>query len=426
MIHGIEQNPKLGYYRVGTEVFYSKPQAYIHATKTKSSVEWKFNDIEFAKFNWLVEPSASIREIYRLRAEQLREKYDYIRLECSGGGDSTTTAFAFLLNGIHLDEVIFRYPKLGERGVTDDPWNTKPVNTLSEWKYAAQPLLNWIKTNFPKTLVRVHDYSENMLERQNQLDESWVFRTRDWFQPGHADKYDNFNVKEHRELYDTGKKVCVLAGIDKPKVTVLNDKWYVYFVDLQANSANPIVGDYSNITSEYFFWTPDMPEIVCKQAHMIKQWFDMSQNQNVRHLVTAPHGNANMRTTYEQIAKSIIYPDYDLTTWQTDKPTSSFYNEMDHWFHINFKDTKFNQVWAAGLDFLVDNVDPSLMQHELGKPTGFRTTLSTLYCLGPSEFAKNMAAFNNRGYLGPDTYSRRAIDGKKIKVISVNRTGANS
>ena len=144
MIHGIEQNPKLGYYRVGTEVFYSKPQAYIHATKTKSSVEWKFNDIEFAKFNWLVEPSASIREIYRLRAEQLREKYDYIRLECSGGGDSTTTAFAFLLNGIHLDEVIFRYPKLGERGVTDDPWNTKPVNTLSEWKYAAQPLLKQI------------------------------------------------------------------------------------------------------------------------------------------------------------------------------------------------------------------------------------------------------------------------------------------
>jgi hypothetical protein len=426
MIDGIEKNPKLGYYRVGNEVFYSKPHAYIYASQTKQPIEWRFNDVEFAKFNWAEEPAANLREIYRQRALQLREKYDYIRLEASGGGDSTTAAFSFLLNGIHLDEIIFRHPVLGEEGAVDEPWNTKPTNALSEWRFAAQPLLKWIKTNFPKTVVRMHDYSENMLESQDKIDESRVFRSRDWFQPGYADQFDNFNVKEHRELYDTGKKICILAGIDKPKLTVLNDKWYVYFSDLQANWANPLVKDYTNITNEYFYWTPDMPEIVCKQAHMIKQWFDLPQNQNYRHLVTSPQGNANMRTTYENIAKSIIYPDYDLNTWQADKSTKSFYCELDHWFYVNFKDTKFSQVWQAGLQLLIDKIDPKYLQYELGTPVGLTSNISQLYCLGPSEFTKNIAAFVNRDYLGPAIYKTRTIDNKKIVMTTTTRSVTSS
>ena len=185
----IEQNPKLGFYKVGSEIFYSKPQAYIYATKTKQSIHWNFNNLEYAKIDWSVEPETNLRELYRQRAQQLRDRYDYIRLECSGGGDSTTVAYSFLLNNIHLDEVIFRYPKTGEKDATNDPFNTKPTNTLSEYQFAAKPLLEWIKTNYPKTRVVIHDYSENMLEQESSRDESWIYNTRDWFQPGHGDKY---------------------------------------------------------------------------------------------------------------------------------------------------------------------------------------------------------------------------------------------
>jgi hypothetical protein len=418
-MQGIEQNPKLGYYKVGDSVFYSKPQAYIYATTQGIDPTWHFNTKEFAKFDWSIEPETDIRELYRLRAQQLRVRYDYIRLECSGGGDSTTAAYAFLLNGIHLDEVIFRYPKSGEKGVTDDPFNTKPENTLSEWRYAAKPLLDWIKTNFPKTIVRVHDYSENMIESESTRDESWVFNTRDWFQPGHADKYNHFAIKEHRDLADTGKSICVLIGIDKPKVVVINDAWYTYFIDVQANSANPVIGDYTNITSEYFFWTPDFPEIVSKQSHLVKSWFDQSSNHHLKHLALFPIGSVAHRTAYENIIKPIIYPDYDQTTWQTAKPTNSFYNEMDHWFHTNFQGTRLYQTWEAGLDLLVDKINPTYFESELGRPVGLQRNLSPFYYLGPAVSNTVTPKLINKDYLTISKQPITVVQDRKIKKILV-------
>ncbi|CAB4129336.1 hypothetical protein UFOVP112_434 [uncultured Caudovirales phage] len=412
-----EKNPKLGFYKVGSQVFYSKPLAYVEATKQGIDPSWHFNSSTYARLNWEQEPELDIRELYRLRAVQLREKYDWIRLECSGGGDSTTAAFAFLLNGIHLDEIVFRYPKHGEKGATNDPFNTKATNTLSEWQFAAQPLLDWVKTKFPKTIVRVHDYSETMIEEEKTKDESWVFNTQHWFQPGHASKYTHFGLKEHRDLADSGKSICVLLGIDKPKVTIVDDNWYAFFLDIQATSANPINNGYTNITTEYFYWTPDFTEIVIKQSHMIRRWFDMPQNQHLHHLVRWPNTDVNARTAYEFLAKSIVYPDYDLATWQTDKPTNSFYNEMDHWFYKNFQDTEMYRTWEAGLDFLVDKINPKYFLNILGKPTGIKANTSPLYYIGPvaGKFPKDSVP--NWTTKTPETRQVIIIKDKKMKII---------
>jgi hypothetical protein len=413
-MNGIEQNPKLGYYQVGDRIFYSKPQAYIHATEIGLDPVWHFNPVAYAKVNWTQAPESNILELYRIRAQQLRDRYDYIRLEASGGGDSTTAAFAFLLNGIHLDEVIFRYPKQGEKDHAGDPFNTKATNTLSEFDFAAKPLLNWIKTNYPKTLVSIHDYSENMLADEGTRDETWIFNTRDWFQPGHADKYTHFGTKEHRDLAESGKSICALIGIDKPKITLINGKWYAYFNDLQANSANPIVNDHTNITSEYFYWTPDLPEIVVKQAHMVIEWFDAPQNQHLKHLVAWPNTDPSKRTTYEHIAKSIIYPEYDLETWQTAKPTNSFYNEMDQWFYANFKETQLYSAWQAGLQLLLDKIDPKYLQCQLGIPVGLVSNTTPFYYIG-DELTTQNPRIMNRDYIANKTVPT-VIDKKLVKI----------
>ena len=266
----LENNPKLGYYMVGNQRHYIKPRALIEATKTNQFPEWHFNRNVFDNYSWEIEPEINLRELYRLRAQQLRDRYDYIRLEVSGGGDSSTAAYSFILNGIHLDEVVFRYPKTGEKNVTDDPFNTKPENTLSEWRYAAQPLLKWIAVHAPRTKITIHDYSEDMLAAGH--DEDWIFRTKDYFQPGHAFKHTVDAVDSHKETLDQGKSVCMLWGVDKPKVCIKDSKWYLYFMDVQANNANPEVGQWNNVTNEYFYWTPDMPELLCKQAHIIRKW----------------------------------------------------------------------------------------------------------------------------------------------------------
>ena len=380
----LDNNPKLGFYNVGGQIYFSKPMALIQATQTNQFPEWNFNRDTFDPYTWSVEPETTVNELYRIRAQQIREKYDYIRLEFSGGADSATVAYSFINNGIHLDEVVFRYPKTGEKNVTDDPFNTKPENTLSEFRYAARPILDWIATHSPRTRITIHDYSEDML--QSRHDESWVFKTRDYFQPGHLFKHTVDAVDDHKRRLDRGQRVCVLWGVDKPKVCIKDKKWYLYFMDVQANAANPDTAGYTNVVNEYFFWSPELPELLCKQAHIIKNWFNLESNKYLQHLVRWPNYSFTQRTTFEHIVKPLIYSDYDPSTFQTSKPTNSFYNEMDHWFYTNFQDTHTYRVWQAGLKHLVDNIDPKYFNNEMGRPVGLVSFISPFYYLGDAAY----------------------------------------
>jgi hypothetical protein len=384
MIYTNEKNPKLGFYQIDENKYYSKVEALIAGTRADRFPEWNFNKSVFDSYTWEHEPGSTLADLYRIRAQQLRDQYDYIRLELSGGADSNTVLYAFLKNSIHLDEVVFRYPKTGEKNVTNDPFNTKPENTLSEWEYAAKPTLEWIATHSPKTKITFHDYSEQMLDSKH--DESWVYLTRDYFQPGHPFKHTVDAVDDHKRTLDSGKSVCMLWGIDKPKVCIKDKKWYLYFMDIQANSANPDVKHYTNITNEYFFWSPDMPELVCKQAHTIKNWFNLESNKHLQHLVRWPNYSFSQRTTFEHIVKPLIYPDYDPTTFQTSKPTNSFYNEMDHWFYTNFQGIHVYRTWQAGLEFLVKSIDKKYFNYEIGRPVGFVGFISPFYFLGEAEY----------------------------------------
>ena len=380
----LEENPKLGYYTVGNSVFFSKVQALIESTKTGEFPHWNFNNEVYGQQTWLNEPETNLKDLYRLRAQQLRDKYDYIRVEASGGSDSTQVIFNFLLNGIHLDEIVFRYPKQGERDLPVNASVFKTENTLSEYEFATKPLLNWIKTNYPEIKITVHDYSADMLIDEDR-DESWVYSAKEFLQPGHVTKFPNYKTIEHKYLADRGKSICVLYGIDKPKMCIKEGQWYLYFMDFQANYANPDVGDYTNITNEYFYWTPDFPEISVKQAHIVRNWFNMPANRHLQFLARWPNHSVAQRTAYENLLKPLIYPDYDPLTFQVNKPGSNFYSEMDHWFYENFKDHKLYRSWQAGIDFVEKNIDTKFFNKEFNKPVGFIGFLSPFYNLGPAE-----------------------------------------
>lgn len=388
----VELNKKLGYYVVNNEIYYHKLQALMAASKfagerfkvanENDRVRWMFNEDVFLKYPWHIEPDVPLKELYRQRAQQLRDTYDYIRLELSGGSDSTTVAYSFLLNNIHLDEVVFRYPKQGDKNVSNNPWDTRAQNTLSEWEFAAKPLLNWIATNFPKVKVTIHDYSEEILDEEDTKDESWIFRTRHYLQPGHAHKFTNSGLVE--SVADTGQRIAVVHGIDKPKICVKDGKFFMYFFDTLANSNNPDLGEYTNITNEFFFWSPDFPELLAKQAHLVKNWFSMPQNFQYTHTLNWPNNHFASRQLYEWITKGIIYPDYDFNTFQTSKPSNNIYNEMDHWFHTNFKDTKLYNTWEAGIDYLINNLSDHYLYEQDGEIRNIKDFVSTLYYLGDS------------------------------------------
>jgi hypothetical protein len=378
-------NDKLGFYTVGPKKFHSKILALLESTTCGNFPEWNFNQDRFNSVTWTQEPVQDLLDLYKQRAQQLREKYDYIRLEFSGGADSTTVLYSFVNNGIHLDEIVFNYPQSGTHGIqTADPFNTKCENALSEFEYAAKPILNWVQSNFPKIKITMRDYVDDMVN--NNLNENWLLRTRDYCQPTHAFKHSATSSKNYKILADQGKKICVLYGIDKPKICIKEKKWYLYFIDFQANHANTDVDIYTNIDIEYFYWTPDLPEILAKQAHLIKNWFQLSHNKFLQYLVRWPNHSQSHRTTYEHLVKSVIYPDYDPATFQVSKPTSHFYTEMDYWFFKNMTETQAYKNWQAGLNYVKNNIDPKFFNTENDQPTGFVGFLSPFYYIGDADY----------------------------------------
>ena len=212
----LEQNPKLGFYTVGDKTFYSKPQALLEATQTGHFPHWNFNRSIFSQIDTTIEPQIDLRDLYRMRAQQLRDRYDYIRLEFSGGSDSTTVLYSFINNNIHLDEVVFRYPMQGDKNLEPDAKNMKAENTLSEWHFAAKPILQKLAVTHPAIKITMHDFSDNILKYDG--DESWVNLGKDYLHPEHTFKHDPLGLKGHKELADSGRQICVLYGIDKINV----------------------------------------------------------------------------------------------------------------------------------------------------------------------------------------------------------------
>jgi hypothetical protein len=221
-----------------------------------------------------------------------------------------------------------------------------------------------------------------MLEEADTADESWIFKTRHYLQPGHAHKHTNTGLIEHRRTADSAKNIAVIYGIDKPKIFIKDNKFFVYFMDALANHNNPDMGEYDNISNEFFYWTPDMPELVAKQAHIVKNWFSMPQNHKMQNLLHWPNTSFATRTYYEQVVKAIVYPDYDSSTFQTIKPTNNIWNEMDCWFHTNFQGTALYNSWEAGVNYLLTNLDDQYIGRLQGRATDISVFESVYYYLG--------------------------------------------
>ena len=412
--YNFEPNKKLGYYLVDNEIYYNKYQALLEATKKNQTPRWFFNEDIFMRYSWHVEPEKSLEELYRQRAQQLRDQYDYIRIEASGGSDSTTVIFSFLLNNIHIDEVVFRYPKSADRGMVGNAKDLRSENTLSEWEFAAKPLLDWISVNYPQVKITVHDYAKDLVQEAESKDETWVFRTRHYLQPGHVNKYQVLANDDHKQLAEKNLRICVLWGVDKPKITLKDNKFFLYFYDGQASHSDQVVDEYSNITNEFFYWSPDACDLLAKQAHVIKNWFEMPEHVNMQNVLQWPNGNFSHRTLYEQIIKSIIYSKYDLQTFQTYKPTNNVYNEMDYWFHHNFKNTKAYDVWQSGINYLVTNLDSSFIEEIHGRPTNIITYQTPLYCFGDSKIPKLDLPFSPRQLFDNQTFSANKVQSHVI------------
>ena len=104
----IESYPQ-GHWIVGEQKFINKYEALLFATRKNLPVHYKFFNEVWEKFDRSQLGKFSLQEVYKQRAQQLRDQYDYLILYFSGGADSYNVLRSFIDNNIKLDEVCVKW-----------------------------------------------------------------------------------------------------------------------------------------------------------------------------------------------------------------------------------------------------------------------------------------------------------------------------
>ena len=326
---------RLGHYEVGSEIYVNKSQALLAATAKNLPVRWNFNDEVYRSIDWTIPVLTPLSELYRIRAQQLREKYDHLILYFSGGADSTNVLHSFIDNGIFLDEIVMQYPKPVESTMNDEDKDNN--NYFSEIKFAAIPHLQNMRNRIhPNTKIRIVDQYKDTID---------LFSKDNWFETfplatmitpaGAGRQLSAIKDPELDLLFAKGIRVCQIFGVDKPLVTINDSGDYVaYFVDANATHAVPTGYDLGDLVSkfffvEFFYWTPDLPEIVIKQAQMIKQAAENS--------VFIKEVVKNSTRLHAEKLRDVLHPiiychEANEIGFQVGKPSSQVYRPMDKWF----------------------------------------------------------------------------------------------
>lgn len=367
-----------GFYQVGNEIFNFKFNALEYATRTQQSVTWNFNNEVFKAVDWKTPLNIDLRILYRQRAQQLRDKYDYLVLSFSGGSDSTTILKSFINNGIHLDEIICDWPvkHTSNFKVSTDP---DPFNHISEWALAIKPMLEYISFHHPNIKITQIDSTEKLLVEDNEHA----------FTISHMGPYNSTRryrdiAKRISDIKQTKDNAAVIMGCDKPQIHIEKNVICTQFFDQHAFFKTS--WDLHPRTVEYFYWTPDFPEIVREQCHAIYQ-----------HLLSNPglvkFFDYTMRSVNKEqfqidnrikdnIVRQVIYPDWDLNIFQADKAESLVYSRQHSW--IMKERTVALEAWENVLQARTNLIDPKylIFFKDSNKVHTIKMLTSRLYPIG--------------------------------------------
>jgi hypothetical protein len=348
---------QFGFYQVGDLKFYSKLEAIAAEQKTGKALHWNFNDQVYSSFAW-TEPTESLNELYQQRAQKLRDQYDYLILFYSGGADSDNILQTFICNNIKIDEVV----SFVNYEATKDKFNFlngEIYNVVGDRVSQAQQ-------HQPDLYHRIIDlckYTVDYFKISNSKFD-WIYEMRSLYNPNAVvQQYIKNKIPEWNKLFDSGKKVAFIYGIDKPKVIHKNNQYFFTFKDVMdfAVSAKTQIENNPWEFNELFYWTPDSPLIPAKQAHVIKNFIDSHNpltNQEFFDKVFDGWRYVFVDTGTETVAlkpeimHQLIYPYWTPTAFQF-KAKSMLFTPRDSWF-IKLPDSYIaKKSWNIGVEQLL-------------------------------------------------------------------------
>jgi len=324
---------QFGYYTVGNLKTYSKIEAIELHTKTGTHPQWHFNDEIFLCHDWKVEPAFSLQELYAIRAKQIRDKYDYIVLFFSGGADSENMLRTFLHNNIHVDEIANFWALEG-----DKEHNTHFNSEI--YNIAAPTVLKIVDTD-PTIKHRIIDLSKIIADLYDDPDRKFdfLYDMNMMFSPNnYARSFLREQIADYQEIIASGKKLCFVWGSEKPRVSINQGRYCVNFLDIVDNAVSArtqrLNRDWEH--DELFYWSPDLPDLIIKQAHTIKNFLKTTTVDKYNFVLEKPkanfgsitHNGSTKYLTSHGLHKVI----YGIDNFHHVKPSSTFLSERDRWF----------------------------------------------------------------------------------------------
>jgi hypothetical protein len=376
-----------GYYQVGNKMYANKMQALYDATKTKQDVSWHFNDETYKKIDWSIPPTESLLELYRQRAQQIRDEYDYIVLSFSGGADSHNILQTFLKNNIKLDEIYTKFPLRAERKwVEANTQDLDEQNVDSEWEFAARPMLEYVEKHHPDIKISFDDSSDS-------YEQSIIPESR--FQADTANHYQairtyttwNRTTDSIEKQMHLNKRIAFVQGHDKIQVTKVDGKYHAHFVDRAAEETIP------GRHNEWFYWTKKFPLLPVAQAHHVMNLFKALDNfknnpdKKLKHykilqrILKQRISNIHLpqHLMYREFYRDACYPHWDNNTFQAGKVLGPMVVKSEYW--VKKHNPQLYDSWVWGTKQWMNNIDHKYLRIIDNTIVGAEIMHSCLYSL---------------------------------------------
>jgi hypothetical protein len=309
-----------GYY-VYKDKIYDTKQEILKALEIfpdfSPDVNFNFSDNVFQKIDWTYEPEFSLDALYKIRAQQLRENFDYLVLMYSGGVDSHQVLNTFMKNNIHLDEIrsSFQSSLANQYKFNSDPHD--PYGLLNEY-ISLLPWFKKIKNTIPNTKLVIYDYTDDLksLNLDNFITDfyfNYATHTKLIYSQMRLYLHTKKMIQDLQHL--SNKKVAVIYGSDKPFYTIMNNKLFGFFTDTgrggHAEALKYEAFQNPPYVPKMFFWTSDCPLIPVKQLHVIKKAAQL--NEKFKKMI---HTTNAFQMREQTVFKRLLYPDYDSSIYQ--------------------------------------------------------------------------------------------------------------
>lgn len=378
-----------GYWACSGHYFFDKQACMRFATLQRDfNITFHLFDAAYGSLDWSREPTENIDNLYTKRAKQIREKYNYVIVMFSGGADSGNVLDSFLNNNIRIDEIVCYYPLsvIDKNLSLFDPADKSNGKIMFEYKTACEPRLKELAKTHPQIKISILDYG------QEAMDAILEGRLHDNMMSGIAPMPINHGhvavaklMKERSEKYD---QVCCVTGTDKPRIMFnpTTKKFGSYFADTSYFFFKTTIDGYQPKV-EWFYHTPDLPEINYTQAHMIKRVYQHLLIQEPRpHYVNDMIWLSKMKNEviepHTPFMKKLLYKQYNVNLWQAEKSDGFFYN---NWFHSGLPGSievgsRADSFYEGQLKEFQYGIDPKLIRYNSkGVAVDFANVISKVY-----------------------------------------------